>query len=491
MALLAVATIMRLYRLNSGMWLDEILTYINYARLPFPQILKTFDSENQHFLYSILAHTSFLLFGESAWALRLPAVLFGVGSIAALYLLGCEVSTPREAFLSAALLTFSYHHIWFSQDGRGYTGLLFWAIISSWLLLRGLRETRLLNWLIYGVTAALGIYTHLTMAFLVISHFILVLVVIISSRIKNKAIPKAGITLGFGLAVILTMVFYSPVFPQIIDAVTHTHNRVANAWLVPYWTLLKVINYIKILKIDFAAFAVGLVAFLIFCVGWFSYVRSKPVVLGFLLLPLIIGTAIVTSTSHYLWPRFFFFLVGFGVLVVIRGVMEFGYLFNRLLHLSTNYSLRSGTIFCGILILTSALTVPFVYGPKQDYAGALNFIEANRQPGDVVVAIGPTGIPYRDFYDTDWKIVTTIDDLYAFSSQAKRTWLLYTLPSVLKAEYPGLLENVLENFSVMDKFPGTLGEGTIFVCMEDRLSSILGNQMINLFSNPIGWSQSN
>ena len=57
--LMMVTIITRLYALNSGLWLDEILTYVGYATKPFGEIITTFDSENQHFLYSLLAHTSF------------------------------------------------------------------------------------------------------------------------------------------------------------------------------------------------------------------------------------------------------------------------------------------------------------------------------------------------------------------------------------------------------------------------------------------------
>ena len=67
-------------------------------------------------------------------------VLFGLASILALYLFGRQVTSASESLLAAALLTFSYHHVWFSQNARGYTGLLFWTLLSSWLLLRALRN---------------------------------------------------------------------------------------------------------------------------------------------------------------------------------------------------------------------------------------------------------------------------------------------------------------------------------------------------------------
>jgi hypothetical protein len=74
--LLFAALLLRLYRLNEGLWLDEIITYLKYARLSFG---------NHHhlrfgkpaFSLRLLAHASLLTFGDSAWALRLPAVLLG------------------------------------------------------------------------------------------------------------------------------------------------------------------------------------------------------------------------------------------------------------------------------------------------------------------------------------------------------------------------------------------------------------------------------
>src|SRR3989304_7079488 len=49
---------LRLYELNLGLWYDEILTYVNYAEMPFGEIITTYDSQNQHPLFSLLAHLS-------------------------------------------------------------------------------------------------------------------------------------------------------------------------------------------------------------------------------------------------------------------------------------------------------------------------------------------------------------------------------------------------------------------------------------------------
>ena len=52
-----------------------MLTMVRFARPPVAQILTSFPDQNQHMLYSLLAHGSMRLFGEQVWALRLASVL--------------------------------------------------------------------------------------------------------------------------------------------------------------------------------------------------------------------------------------------------------------------------------------------------------------------------------------------------------------------------------------------------------------------------------
>src|SRR6185503_1521457 len=89
-ALMSLAAVLRAIGLDGGLWLDEILTLIDSVRRPLAQIVATFPSNNQHTLYSVLAHASIALFGDEAWSLRLPAAIFGVATIPALYFLARE-----------------------------------------------------------------------------------------------------------------------------------------------------------------------------------------------------------------------------------------------------------------------------------------------------------------------------------------------------------------------------------------------------------------
>ncbi|MHC4454991.1 MAG: glycosyltransferase family 39 protein, partial [Planctomycetota bacterium] len=399
--ILFTAAVLRLYGLNNGLWFDEILTYVNFANTPFGEIITTFHSQNNHMLYSLLAHGSFLIFGESVWALRLPAVFFGVASIWAVYLLGRQVSTTRESLLSAALLAFSYHHIWFSQNARGYSGLLFWTIFASWLFVRGLRGSQLRIWLLYAISATLGVYTNMTMLFVIIGHFIIYLLTLVTSRKDLWPERWAGFYLGFCLTGFLTFQLYSLVLPQLFGNVTEQGGAVA-VWKNPVWTLLE---FVKGLKVGFIGATSVIVCLFVIGIGIKSYVREKPIMIQLLFIPVIVGAVITIGMGHHLWPRFFFFSLGFVVLVVIRGIFVAGDIVSKLLRIEPKQSGFVGASLCVGVIVISSFSIPGVYSPKQDFVGALSFVEKHKKPGDKVAAVGMAMLPYSQYLETDWETV--------------------------------------------------------------------------------------
>jgi hypothetical protein len=462
-SVLIAATALRLYGLNCGLWLDEILTYVNYFKTPYGEIIVSHDALNQHFLYSLFAHTSFLVFGDSAWSLRIPAVIFGVGSLWALYLFGRQVTSAREALLSVTLLAFSYHHIWFSQNARGYTGLLLFTLLASWIFLRGLHESLLRTWVLYAIVAALGVYTHITMLFVIIGHFIIYIISLFYRPKETWPGRWIGGILGFGLTGFFTFQLYALVLPQIFCSVV-SEKSIITAWNNPFWTILE---FVKGLEVGFGGGFAAIAALLVFGAGTVSFMREKPVVIGLLLFPAIICTAVVIVALNLLFPRFLFFTIGFGVLVIVRGTMLLGDMAGRLLRLRSTISVSIGTGLCAVLILAAAMSVPLAYGPKQDYLGALTFVKKMKEPGDIIVTTGLAAFPYKNLYKTNWEAVETSHALKDIRSRSKRTWLLYTLPLHLQSVYPEVMDCIHEDFKVVKKFYGTLGGGTIFVCLSD------------------------
>jgi 4-amino-4-deoxy-L-arabinose transferase-like glycosyltransferase len=460
--ILAAALGLRLYGLESGPWLDEVLTEVEYMPMSFGQNVTTFDSQNQHFVYSLLAHASGQLLGYSVWTSRLPAALFGVASIWALYLLARQVVGRREALLGAALLACSYQHIWYSQTARGYSGLLFWALLSSYLLVRALREHRASLWLLYAFSVALGTYTHLTMLFVVAGQFVVFVASVLREGrpgLHSRLWP--GLVLGFGLGGVLVLQLYALVLPQFLGGTLDEQSVVAE-WKSPVWTLLETARSLEtglsggplVLMGVLAVLVLGLVSFARRTDGW--------IVLALLFVPAGLCAGINIALGHHLWPRFFFFATGFAVLVVVRGLMVLGELIARAVN-RPSWSVWTSTALCLAAIVASARSIPTAYLPKQDYAGALAFVRANQLPGDAVTMVGLAVSPYRDLYRVDWQEVKSAQQLDAISAQAQRTWIVYTLPEVLAAVSPDAMDDIQRQYPVVQQFGGTLNDGTVYV----------------------------
>ncbi|HZQ09192.1 MAG TPA: glycosyltransferase family 39 protein [Anaerolineae bacterium] len=469
--ILVAALGLRLYALDAGLWLDEILTYVQYARMPFLQIISTYPDQNQHFLYSLMAHASFLLFGESNWALRLPAVLFGVASIGAMYLFAREVTNRREALLASALLAFSYQHIWFSQNARGYSGVLFWTLLASYFFLRALDDrnakhaTRL--WVLYAASCALGVYTHLTMIFVIAAQFLIYLAVLVIRRREPSRERWRNFILAFGLTALFTLLLHAPALPQILTGKGLGEVSTIPEWTQPLWTVLELVRG---LQIGFTSGVVALAAVVVFGAGAVSLLRTRPIVLALFILPCVLCAALIGGLGHHLWPRFFYFALGVGALIVIHGAMVIGTTAANLLKHSPSQGILVGTALCVALILFSATSIRFVYAPKQDYLGARAFIEQNQESGDAVVTVGLVSYAYQQLYKTGWTEVKSVSELNAIREHAKRTWLLYTFPPEVESVTPDIAASLPRDFKPVTQFYGSVGDGTIFVYRADNPS---------------------
>jgi mannosyltransferase len=465
--ILLAASALRLYDLDAGLWHDEILTYVKFARMPAGEIISTYDTQNQNFLYSLLVRACFGIFGDDAWSLRLPAVMFGVASIWAMYFFARQAVNKREALLAAALLTFSYHHIWFSQNARGYTGLLFWTLLSSGLFLMVLREGRLQLWLAYAVSSAFGVYTQMTMVFVIVSHLTAYGTTLFVRRRETWPDRWTGLFVGFGLTGFLILLLHALVLPQVLSTVVGQESTVP-AWKNPLWTLLELYKGLSVGMVDGA---VAVIALGVFCLGLWSIGRTNGLFLQLLFVPPLLCAAINMAMGHHLWPRFFFFTFGFGALVVVRGTMFLGQLMTRFLKLAPAKSITLGTVLCAGLIVASALSVRSAYAPKQDFKGALEFVISNSEPGDAIATAGLATFTYQNLYKVNWKSVDSLEALNAVRAGAKRTWLLYTFPTHMAAVYPDIMAAIQSDFGIVKRFPGTVGDGTVFVARSiDRRS---------------------
>jgi hypothetical protein len=126
---------------------DEALTWELYLAGPASAIFQ-FYSANHHFLATILFRISTTLFGDSEFAMRLPAVLAGAWFFWTVFqLCGLVLGDGWLFLLGCAVLTLNPILLDFLVAARGY-GLamagLFWALLQmlTWFQENGLAEPR-------------------------------------------------------------------------------------------------------------------------------------------------------------------------------------------------------------------------------------------------------------------------------------------------------------------------------------------------------------
>lgn len=156
LALLALA--LRLFQLSEwSWWHDEALTVL-LAQKSLNEIVAITAADVHPPLYYFIIKL-YLTLGQNEFTVRLPSALFGTGAVVGLYCFGRDLFDEWVGLIGAGLLALSPLQLFYSQEARMYTQLLFFTIFSAWSFWRALRENDWLWWGLFTVSAVLACYT--------------------------------------------------------------------------------------------------------------------------------------------------------------------------------------------------------------------------------------------------------------------------------------------------------------------------------------------
>ena len=312
--------------------------------------------------------------------LRLPAILFGVASIPLIYTMGTRVTSRFEALAGAMLATVAAHHVWFSQNARGYTLLLVLALLGTQLILDGLKTRSRKPWLLFAVASALGAYTHVSMILAVIGQAIAVALYLVAGRRFTVGELKGPAT-GFIGTAALTIILYLPMLGDVAgffgaQSMATAHKPVG----------LGVLDLFRNLYLDFVRTAVFAIGGTVFIVGLVSYWRQSLLIPALFFIPPALVYSATVLLDRPSRPRFFFFIAGFLLLVGVRGVFVIIHFVLERLGKSWAAWERPAR-WAAVAAMTGLLLFDLsrTYGrPKMDYEGALAYVDASRRPNDIV-----------------------------------------------------------------------------------------------------------
>jgi mannosyltransferase len=127
---------------HRGMWLDETFSVwlANHGVVDMLQWIARIDQHPP--LYYLLLHYWMAINGDTPYYDRLLSVLFGAATIPIIYLIGKRISGVVVGLAAALLLALSPFNIYYAQETRMYTLLMFNAAAAIYALVRLLTDPR-------------------------------------------------------------------------------------------------------------------------------------------------------------------------------------------------------------------------------------------------------------------------------------------------------------------------------------------------------------
>lgn len=129
-------------------------------------------------LYFVLTRVWVQIFGDSVVVMRSLSAIISLLVFPAIYWLCIELfESPTVGWIAVALMTVSPVHIIQAQNSRPYSLWILTILLSSAAFLRAIRLNKKSNWLFYGITMTLSLYTFLFSLFVLIAHTIYIFII--------------------------------------------------------------------------------------------------------------------------------------------------------------------------------------------------------------------------------------------------------------------------------------------------------------------------
>lgn len=465
--ILLLALGLRLVSLNAPLWWDEIMTYETHLRMGWGDVLQSY-SKNHHYLHNIIAKVVMAVFGDAPWALRLPALALGLASIAAMWVLAREIAGALPAHATALLMALSYHHIWFSQNARGYTGLAFFCTLGLLLFLRGLKSGQQKTWLGFGAVLAAAVFTHLTAAFF-FATLGLAWLAILAIRAVQGSLARAVVTLpfiGFAVGGVLTVLLYLPVLPSLLADVSGVAETsagdVMQEYQNPLWTAYEAIRS-GVGQAGPLVAVVGVLVVALSCLGAFALRKSAPLFAPITLANIVLTAGLLMLVGMRVWPRFFFIDIPFLLLLIVLGVQLCCMIMARIIGARAGAALFPMALVAMALI-SATMALRNYSAPKQDLAAAFAYAEATRTPGGRLLTIAPDNDFLMQHFNADWPMIFSDDDYRAAMAQPGPITVIVIFPDRSFRALPSLsADRDSQTLTEESYFPGTLGDGGLYV----------------------------
>ncbi len=361
---------------HKSFWLDEG-TSVALSRDWTTMWHQLLNRESNMWLYYLLLHF-WLRLSDSEAFIRGLSALFTIATIPVLYALGRRLFGSRAGAISALLLAANPYMIRYAQEARGYSMVVCFVTLSSYLFVLAVERRSMRFWIAYGVCMALGFYTHFFAA-LVCGVQLLCLL-----ALGRKNIPWRGAGIGIvAMALLLLpMILFQPFRNQVDWTSTPSLSRIIDVYRAFTGN-----RRLRLLHLLFGLWAILLPLPTPKSRTYPSARWRYLFVVAWAVLPVRITFVFSRAFKPMFVNRFLIVSLPAVVLLAASGIARLPTI--ALLGASHTMTLRRPWIqwaVVALMLLLSARCVHWWYamGWKEDWRNVTFWVQSRAQPGDAV-----------------------------------------------------------------------------------------------------------
>ena len=379
-----IGLVLRFYNLGfNSFWLDEASTNA-YALMSIPDIWKaTAGGEFNPPLFYAIEHLMLTL-GNNEVVLRFVPALVGVLTIPLIYFAGKEFMDRNVGIIAAAAFALSPFLIFYSQEARAYSMMLFFVTFSMVFYFKALKINDLKNWALFGILSAFAFWTHFYSFVIFFALVFYALIMQITNLQKNLQNLKM-IALSIVLFVILC-------FPLILLVIQLFATRTSSA---PTYGIqgLGIISetFRQISGFSDISMVLFLLLFIIGIIQAFLLDKNKAI----FLMTITILTFIISFILSYKMPMIPRYLLFFNTVFFIGAAISYKLFYGIIHHRGIIYG------FIAFLVIINAPVLMNYYSgySKDDWRGFSGQLQQMTKPGDFIVTVpGYISLPLDYYY---------------------------------------------------------------------------------------------
>jgi len=427
---------------SRDIWYDEALDVIQSEK----SILQITHDVPTPFHYYIVHF--FLNFGRNTFVLGLPSVIFGLGAVYLLFLIGKKIANENLGLIAAFLLAISPMHIEFSQQILHYSYFVFFTLLSLFFYLDFILAIQIkkIKWKSFGFFIAFSFINFLThipaLLVFAIEIFFLFFFLLINYRISNEARNKSFLIflpykkyflflipvfliIGYLIfffnggyywqMVIVNNLKFNPQIPiQLGFSLSKQLNITSLRFNLPFFTAM------------FAWFGLGkgfrlFVYFLLFLIGLWALIKKRNfTLLAFYLSWIIIPFVYLyfVRLEHWFEEKYFIFIIPVYLLLIAEGII----FISRFLAKNLTQIIILFFIFC---LALNPIKIRTAYGfpVKEDahysWRAVYKFLQQNIKPGDRVFVRRGEGVMPQFYFGSNLKNKVWLEENYVLSLSAE------------------------------------------------------------------------